>query len=160
MKIRRNRPLFFIDIAVPRDLDPTLNDIDNVFLYDIDDLSQIVDMNRTEREQEAIKAKRIVDEETLKFTKWQQNLTITPTITALRQQADAICEQELARTLSKLELGEQDRKKVEKLASAIVGKLLHNPMRYLKSESCRQGDESKIDMVRMLFGLEDDNNRD
>lgn len=160
MKIRRNRPLFFIDIAVPRDLDPALNDIDNVFLYDIDDLSQIVEMNRAEREQEAIKAQRIVDEETLKFSKWQQNLTITPTITALRKKADEICAQELARTLAKLDLGEQDQKKVEKLASAIAAKILHNPMRYLKSDSCRQGDEMKIDMVRTLFGLEEDNGGD
>jgi glutamyl-tRNA reductase len=160
MKIRRNRPLFYIDIAVPRDLDPTLNDIDNVFLYDIDDLSQIVDMNRAEREQEAIRAQRIVEEETLKFSRWQQNLTVTPTITALRQKADRICDQELARTLAKLDLDDTDQRKVEKLASAIAAKILHDPLRYLKSDACPKGEELKIDMVRTLFGLEDDSSRD
>lgn len=156
MRVRRNRPLFFIDIAVPRDLDPTLNEIDNVFLYDIDDLSQIVEMNRAEREQEAVKARRIVDEETLKFSRWQQSLTIKPTITALRRKADGICERELSKTLPKLNLSEEDRLKVEKLASAISAKLLHDPLNYLKSESCKQGDDAvKTEMVRSVFGLDD-----
>jgi glutamyl-tRNA reductase len=157
MRTRRNRPLFFIDIAVPRDLDPALNDIDNVFLYDIDDLSQVVEMNRAEREKEAVKAQRIVEEETLKFGRWQQNMTVTPTITAMRRKADDICQQELSKTLSKLELDDNDRKKVEKLALAISAKLLHDPLIYLKSESCRGGDDAKVDIIRTIFGLEDDN---
>ncbi len=157
MRSRRNRPLFFIDIAVPRDLDPALNDIDNVFLYDIDDLSQVVEGNRAEREKEAIKARRIIDEETLKFCRWQEELAVTPTIAALRRKADDICRRELARTLPKLQLSEADRQKVEKLAQAISAKMLHDPLRFLKSESCRQGDDAKIDMVRTVFGLQDDN---
>lgn len=156
MRTRRNRPLFFIDIAVPRDLDPALNDIDNVFLYDIDDLSQVVEMNRAEREKEAVKAHRIVEEETLKFGRWQQNMTVTPTITAMRRKADDICQQELSKTLSKLELDDNDRKKVEKLALAISAKLLHDPLIYLKSESCRGADDAKVDIIRTIFGLEDD----
>lgn len=156
MRTRRNRPLFFIDIAVPRDLDPALNDIDNVFLYDIDDLSQVVEMNRAEREKEAVKAQRIVEEETLKFGRWQENMTVTPTITAMRRKADDICQQELSKTLSKLELDDNDRKKVEKLALAISAKLLHDPLIYLKSESCRGGDDAKVDIIRTIFGLEDD----
>jgi glutamyl-tRNA reductase len=156
MRTRRNRPLFFIDIAVPRDLDPALNDIENVFLYDIDDLSQVVEGNRAEREKEAIKARRIIDEETLKFCRWQEGLAVTPTIAALRRKADEICRQELARTLPKLQVSDSDRQKIEKLAQAITGKLLHHPLRFLKSESCRQGDEAKIDMVRTVFGLEGD----
>jgi len=156
MRARRNRPLFFIDIAVPRDLDPTLNELDNVFLYDIDDLSQIVEMNRGEREQEAVKAQRIVDEETVKFSRWQQSLTIKPTITALRQKADEICRQELSRTLPKLDLNEDDRRKVEKLASVISAKMLHHPLCYLKSDSCKHSDDIKIDTLRTVFGLDDD----
>ncbi len=156
MKVRRNRPLFFIDIAVPRDLDPELNEIDNVFLYDIDDLSQVVEMNRSEREKEAVKAARIVEEETLKFTKWQDGLTITPTISALRAKADEICTSEVTKTLARMDLSDSDRQKVEKLAQAITAKMLHNPLRFLKSESCRKGDDSKIDMVRTVFGLEND----
>jgi len=156
MRARRNRPLFFIDIAVPRDLDPTLNDIDDVFLYDIDDLSQVVEMNRAERDREAVKAGRIVEEETLKFDRWQQNMTVTPTILAMRRKADDICRQELAKTLSKLELDDKDQKKVEKLASAISAKLLHDPLLYLKSDSCRGGNDARIDTIRTIFGLEDD----
>ncbi len=155
MKVRRNRPLFFIDIAVPRDLDPTLNEIDNVFLYDIDDLSQIVEMNRAEREQEAVKAQRIVDEETLKFSRWLQSLTVIPTIAALRLKADEICRQELSRTLPKLNLSDDDRQKVEKLAAAITAKMLYHPLCYLKSDSCKYGDDRKTDMVRTVFGLDE-----
>ncbi len=155
MKVRRNKPLFFIDIAVPRDLDPTLNEIDNVFLYDIDDLSQIVEMNRAEREQEAVKAQRIVDEETVKFSRWLQSLTITPTIAALHRKADDICRQELSRTLAKLDLGDDDRQKVEKLAAAIAAKMLYHPLCYLKSDSCKHGDDLKTDMVRTMFGLDE-----
>lgn len=156
MKLRRNRPLFFIDIAVPRDLDPQLNEIDNVFLYDIDDLSQVVEMNRSEREKEAVKAERIVEEETLKFSKWQDGLTITPTISALRKKADTICTSEVSKTLARMDLSKSDRQKIEKLAQSITAKMLHDPLRFLKSESCRKGEDSKIDMVRTVFGLEND----
>jgi len=156
MKVRKNRPLFFIDIAVPRDLDPELNEIENVFLYDIDDLSQVVQMNRSEREKEAVKAERIVEEETLKFAQWQDGLTITPTISALRKKADRICSSEVSRTLARMNLSDSERQKVEKLAQSITAKMLHDPLQFLKSESCRKGDDSKIDMVRTVFGLEND----
>jgi glutamyl-tRNA reductase len=156
MKVRKNRPLFFIDIAVPRDLDPELNEIENVFLYDIDDLSQVVQMNRSEREKEAVKAERIVEEETLKFAQWQDGLTITPTISALRKKADRICSSEVSRTLARMDLSDSERQKVEKLAQSITAKMLHDPLQFLKSESCRKGDDSKIDMVRTVFGLEND----
>ncbi len=160
MRSRRNRPLFFIDIAVPRDLDPGLNEIENVFLYDIDDLSQVVEGNRAEREKEALKAYRIIEEETLKFCRWQAGLAVTPTITALRRKADEICRQELAKTLPKLQVSEDERQKIERLAQAITSKMLHDPLRFLKNESCRKGDDVKIDMVRTIFGLEDDASHD
>ena len=80
MRERRNRPLFFIDIAVPRDLDPAINDLDNVYLYDIDDLHNVVEMNKSERDKEAVRAQRIVAEEKLKFGKWLANMESTPTI--------------------------------------------------------------------------------
>ena len=113
-------------------------------------------MNRSEREKEAVKAERIVEEETLKFTKWQDGLTITPTISALRKKADTICSSEVSKTLAKMDLSESDRQKVEKLAHAITAKMLYDPLRFLKSESCRKGEDSKIDMVRTVFGLEND----
>lgn len=156
MRSRRNRPLFFIDIAVPRDLDPTLNEIDGVFLYDIDDLSQVVEMNRAERQKEAVKARRIVEEETLKFIRWQQNMAMTPTIAAMRRKADDICRRELARTLPKLDLSEDDRSRVEKMALAISAKLLHHPLQYLKGQSSHLSDDARVNILASVFGLEAD----
>lgn len=156
MKIRRNRPLFFIDIAVPRDLDPALNELDNVYLYDIDDLSSVVEMNRSEREKEAVKAARIVDEETLKFQHWWDGMSLTPTILALRQKADDICRNELEKTLHKMpELSDSQRQALAKMVAAVSAKLLHDPLQYLKSEACggRQSSEVKADIVRNVFGL-------
>jgi len=156
MRSRMNKPLFFIDIAVPRDLDPGLNDIENVYLYDIDDLSSVVEMNRAERDKEAVKASRIVDEESLKFETYYQGLAVTPTILELRQKVEAIGEQELAKTLSKLsDLSDSDRKHIEKMISAINNKVLHNPLMYLKADSCmgRDNRDKKVATIRELFGL-------
>jgi glutamyl-tRNA reductase len=159
MRARRNKPLFFIDIAVPRDLDPGLNELENVYLYDIDDLSSVVEMNRSERDREAVKATRIVDEATLTFQRWMEGMAITPTIQALRQKADGICRMELDKTLPRLpSLSEQEKKTLETMLSAITSKLLHDPLTYLKSESCsgRETIEMKLNMVRTIFGLGED----
>ena len=99
MPRRRNRPLFLIDIAVPRDLDPEINTLDNVYLYDIDDLNDVVEMNREQRDKEAIKARRIVEEETLKFMRWLDGMEVTPTIVELQATAESICRAELDKTL-------------------------------------------------------------
>lgn len=160
MRARMNRPLFFIDIAVPRDLDPALNELENVYLYDIDDLSSVVEINKSERDKEAVKATRIVDEETLKFGRWFQGLAVTPTIQALKQKVDGIGQAELERTLSKLpEMSAADQESLCKMVTAITSKILHDPLRYLKSESCAGRDNSdlKVTTVRELFGLTKDN---
>ena len=155
MRNRRNKPLFFIDIAVPRDLDPALNDLDNVYLYDIDDLNNVVELNKAERDKEAVKASRIVDEEALKFGDWLGGLAITPTIAALRAKGNKISQMELERTLPRLKnLTPKEQKSIEKMASAIVSKLLHDPVIYLKSESCKDQSEMKVDIFRSLFDLE------
>ncbi len=155
MRNRLNKPLFFIDIAVPRDLDPALNDLDNVYLYDIDDLNNVVELNKAERDKEAVKAKRIVDEEALKFKDWLAGLAITPTISALREKGNQVCAMELERTLPRLSnLSEKERKSVEKMAAAIVSRLLHDPVIFLKSESCKDQSELKVDLFRSVFGLE------
>jgi len=156
MRIRRNRPLFFIDIAVPRDLDPGLNDLENVYLYDIDDLSQVVEMNRSERDREAQKAARIVEEETIKFQRWQEGMALTPTILELRGKAESICRQELEKTLARLpELSDRERRSLEKMVSAISAKILHDPLQYLKNDSCGGRDHTrvKVETVRNVFGL-------
>lgn len=159
MRSRRNKPLFFIDIAVPRDLDPQLNELDNVYLYDIDDLSSVVEMNRSERDREAVKAGRIVDEVTLTFQKWVEGMSVVPTIQALNKKVSNICRLELERTLPRLQsLTEQEKKGLEMMTAAITARILHDPLSYLKGESCggRDSSEVKIDTVRTLFGLGDD----
>lgn len=156
MRARMNRPLFFIDIAVPRDLDPQLNELDNVYLYDIDDLSSVVEDNKSERDKEAVKATRIVDEETLKFENWFAGLAVTPTIQALRAKVDEIGRLELAKTLGKMpNMPDSERKSMEKMVAAITAKILHDPLMYLKGDSCagRDNNDLKVTTVRELFGL-------
>jgi glutamyl-tRNA reductase len=156
MRARRNEPIFFIDIAVPRDLDPELNDLDNVYLYDIDDLQNVVEVNKSERDKEAIKARRIVDEEALQFQAWLDGLAVVPTIAALRKKADDICQGELERTLCRLHLSPDEQKIVEKMALSISSKLLHDPVTYLKEESCRDQNTIKVEMIRAAFGLSEE----
>jgi len=161
MRIRRNKPLFFIDIAVPRDLDPQLIDLDNVYLYDIDDLATVVEMNKSERDKEAVKAARIVDEETLKFKRWYQGMAVVPTIRDLRMKVDAIARLELERSLARMgHLNGKDRKILEKMVGSISSRVLHDPLIYLKSDSCtgRDNSDMKVDVIRSLFGLDDDDN--
>jgi glutamyl-tRNA reductase len=155
MRQRKNRPLFLIDIAVPRDLDPELNDLDNVYLYDIDDLKNVVDVNKAEREKEALRAEGIVAEEVVKFGQWLEGMEIAPTITAIRQKANGIREAEVAKTLSTLKsLSESERRSVEMLANALVNKLLHEPMIFLKNSAPHDNPALKLAIVRQLFGLD------
>ncbi|MCI5148858.1 MAG: glutamyl-tRNA reductase [Candidatus Electrothrix sp. MAN1_4] len=154
MPRRRNRPLFFIDIAVPRDLDPEINTLDNIYLYDIDDLNNVVELNREQREKEALKACRIVEEETLKFQRWLAGMEVRPTIVDLRAAAESICQVELAKTLPRLNgISSKERKSIERMASSIVGKMLHHPMQYLKADHACVDQAERIMQVRTLFHL-------
>ncbi|MCF6185992.1 MAG: glutamyl-tRNA reductase [Desulfobulbaceae bacterium] len=155
MRRRRNQPLFFIDIAVPRDLDPAINELDNIYLYDIDDLNNVVEMNKSERDKEAVKAARIVDEETYKFSSWLENMEVTPTIIELRTLADQISKKELARTLGRLDsLSPKEKKSIEKMATSIASKMLHHPLLYLKSDHHCVDQQERIGVVRSLFNLD------
>lgn len=155
MRQRKNRPLFLIDIAVPRDLDPEINDFDNVYLFDIDDLQNVIEVNKSERQKEADKAERIVTEETLKFMQWLENFEVTPTIVAIREKADAIRTAELAKTLSQLkDLSPKEIKSIEILTTSLVNKLLHDPLNFLKSNGASDEKEMKLDLTRKIFGLD------
>lgn len=158
MRQRHNRPIFLIDIAVPRDLDPGLNDLDNIYLYDIDDLQQVVEGNRQERRKEADRAERIVAEETIKFLQWLENMELAPTITELRRRADLLREAELQRTLAVLaDLSPEQRKAVTMMGTALVNKLLHHPMLFLKNSGPAETRRHNLLLVRKIFGLDHEN---
>jgi len=155
MRRRMESPLFLIDIAVPRDLDPGLNDIDNVYLYDIDNLKDVVDVNKEERKKEAGKASMIVEEETDKFLQWLESMELTPTIKDLRRKIDMIRKAEVEKTMGSLgELSKKQRKSVEAMANAMANKMLHNPLMFLKSESNALDKRQKIDLIRKIFDLD------
>jgi glutamyl-tRNA reductase len=155
MRARRNRPLFFIDIAVPRDIDPEVNRIDNVYLYNIDDLQGIVEMNRAERLKEATRAEHIIAAEALKFDGWLRTLEVVPTIVSLREKAERVREAEVRKTLSQLEsLSDKEVEAIEVLTQSVVKKLLHDPILFLKRTSNRARKDYYLDVARKLFHLD------
>jgi glutamyl-tRNA reductase len=157
MRSRKNRPLFFIDIAVPRDIDPEVNRIDNVYLYNIDDLQGIVDINRTERLKEAAQAEHIIAAEALKFDGWMRTLEVVPTIVSLREKSEQIRETELRKTLGQLDsLSEAEIEAIEVLTRSVVKKLLHDPILFLKRTSNRSRKDFYLDIARKLFHLDED----
>lgn len=154
---RMNRPIFLIDISVPRNIDPAVNRIDNVFLYDIDDLQLIVDANLEGRQKEALKAEEIVSDELQAFNKWLKSLEVVPTITALRDKAEEIRRLETNKLISKLNrLSPEQREVVDGLIAAIINKLLHAPLVALKDEARSKNGPLYVEAVRRLFNLDKD----
>ena len=153
---RKNRPIFMIDISVPRNIDPDVRNIDNVFLYDIDDLENRVEENREERLREATKAERMVEAEVGVIRRWLNSLEATPTIVALRHRAEEIKRAELDKTLGRLaNLSAQERGLVESLASGIVNKMLHGTLTTLKTEADSHVGTLFIEAARRFHQLED-----
>lgn len=156
IKARRYKPMFLIDIAVPRDIDPLANKLDGIYLYDVDDLQGVVQANLKERGKEAAKAEKIIDGEIQQFQKWMSTLEVKPTIVALRQQLDQVRRAELEKTFSNLDsLGKKERKAVEAMTNAIVNKILHHPTNILKQSQNGSDGDLYIDAVRTLFDLPD-----
>ncbi|MDA8079838.1 MAG: glutamyl-tRNA reductase [Nitrospiraceae bacterium] len=152
MKERRQRPVFIIDISVPRNIDPEINKIDNVYLYSVDDLQEVVDTNVHGRKLEAEKAEMIIAEEMEKFDRWMASLDSVPTIVALRQKAEDIRREELERLRSRLPgLDAEQMKAVEYLATAIINKLIHPPTVALKEDS--EDRDELIAMIKKLYGI-------
>ena len=151
---RKNRPIFLIDITVPRNIDPAVKDVDNAFIFDIDDLKAHVGHNQDERLKEASTAEKLVKEEVQSMVAWVRGLEATPTIVALRQKAEDIKNTELEKAFHRLgDLSEKDRGAIEGLASAIVNKLLHGPLVTLKSEAQSQNGFAFIEAARRFFEL-------
>ena len=157
MRSRRNRPLFFIDIAVPRDIDPEVNRIENVYLYNIDDLQGIVDLNRADRFREAGRAEHIISAEALKFESWLRTLEVVPTIVALREKAEQIRQGELKKTFGHLDPLQEDlAKSLQVVTQSIVNKVLHDPILFLKRTSSKARKEFYLDTARKMFNLDAD----
>ncbi len=155
MRRRRQRPLFMIDIGVPRDLDPRINDLDNVYLYNIDDLTEVVEENRERRQEAAVQAERLVAAETLKFMDWVKTLEVYPTIISLREKAQGICQAELKKTLAHLgPLTVEQEQALEVLTESITNKLLHDPIVFLKGNHHRKRGQAQLALVRRLFNLD------
>ncbi len=155
LKRRQNRLLFIIDIAVPRDVDPQVGKMDNVYLYNIDDLQEIADENMAIRKEEAARGEEIVGVETEEFLAWFDTLTVVPTIVSLREKAEAIVAGELERAEGWLRnLRPEDREEAALLARAIVNKLLHDPMTSLKEETRAGAARAYVAALRRLFRLD------
>jgi len=151
---RKQKPMFLIDIAVPRDIDPRVNDLGNVYLYDVDDLQEVVQSNLKERQKEAHKAEGIVEQEIGQFHRWLENLDVKPTIIALRSKLDEIRNQEVSKTFNNLkDLTDKQRKSIEAMSNALINKVMHKPIAILKNGQGENGGEDYVDAVRALFDL-------
>ncbi|MFT6406915.1 MAG: glutamyl-tRNA reductase [Arenicella sp.] len=150
LKERRNKPVLVVDLAVPRDVEKEVGDLSNVYLYTVDDLQQVVSDNLESRRHAAIEAEKIIDEQTLQFMHWFQNLQSIPTIRQLRDRTSSITENELLNAKKRLKAGEDPSVVLEHFAYALSQKFMHHP-----TESLRQKhDEALLSATRELFGLD------
>jgi len=153
---RKNKPIFFIDIAVPRDIEPDINDLENIYLYDIDDLHVVVSANMKEREKEADNAMNFISQEVTKFNNWVGTLDAVPTIVEIRKKAENIRMQEIEKTLKKISyLSEDDKKLLRQMSSSIVSKILHKPTIKLKQKTQSEDGHVYLKAIRHLFHLDD-----
>ena len=158
---RKQRPIFFIDIADPRDIEPKVGDIENVYLYNIDDLQKVANDNIKDREKEAQKAETIVQDEVVKFVNWYHSLEVTPTIIALREKFEAIRNRELGKILSLYpNLTEKEKQSLEAMTSAIINKILHGPLTLLKQTDEETMADLYLDTLRTLFQLPEKSDRE
>ncbi len=156
---RGARPLFLIDIGVPRNIDPAVHEIDDAYLYDLDDLQDVVAENEEERRRESERAERIIFEEREHFDGWMVTLQAVPTIRDLRTHVEEIRRAELDRYAGRLGFDDDQREAVERLTRGIVNKIMHAPISRLRDETNREVGLARLDEARSLFGLdgEDEN---
>ena len=151
---RRNSPMFFIDIAVPRDMDPRINDIDNAYLYDIDDIQGVVDANKKEREKEVVAADLIIEGEITQFHKWLKTLDVTPTIVSLREKLQQIRASELEKLSAVSDLSGVQMSAIEKVTASMINKILHMPISNLKKLADTAEGDLYVDAVRKLYNID------
>lgn len=157
MKRRKQKPLFFIDIAVPRDVEPSVNGIENVYLYDIDDLKELSQKHLSDRLSESEKARAIIDEEVKKFTAWLKQLDKSPMISDIYDKVEEIRKGELKKILQKHQgIDEETVKSMELLSKSIVNKLVHPHVVMIKEN----GSPVILELMKKLFNLEDENEKD
>ncbi|HAZ63937.1 MAG TPA: glutamyl-tRNA reductase [Armatimonadetes bacterium] len=152
---RRGRPLFIVDIAVPRDVEAAVAELDDVYLFDIDDLNGVCDRYRAERAREAQAVAHLVEAEAVRFGAWLQARAVTPLVTELRERHEALCEQELERGLRRLtDLTPAQRQQVERMMRDYTHKVLHGPVTGLRELAAERGaGRDWTGLVRRLFGL-------
>jgi len=155
MQARSNHPLVIIDIAVPRDVEPQVGQINDVFLYDIDDFTHLSELNRKQRETEIKKAMEIIEVEVKRFTTWWQAMEVKPVVSSLVRKAEDIRQTQLDMTLKKLRhLSAEEQQSLEAMTKAIVQKILHEPIQHLKTNAHKRDDY--IRLVNELFRLDKD----
>lgn len=159
LRERKQKAMFFLDIGDRRNFDPKINDLDNVYLYNIDDLKSVAEDNRLERSSEAEKAEEIVREEVASFVRWMDSLEQVPTITALRERFEEIRRREIEKSLGGglKGLSAQQRAALDDLTTAMINKLLHAPISQLKKNSVEDGDDATayVAALKRLFDLEE-----
>lgn len=154
MRARRFRNILFVDIAVPRDIDPAIAKFDNVFVYDVDDLKSVLDRNQKERAKEATRAEAIVAEELDGYARWSRSQEVVPVIKALRAQVASIVEEEIERSLGRFSGSPQAEKHLRAMGSAMTNKFLHPVMQALKSESASGEGSVSLEALVQLFDLD------
>src|SRR5437899_9322156 len=156
MSRRKNRPMFFIDIAVPRDVDPEMNKLDGIFVYDIDDLQQAVASHVADRKKEAERAEAIVNSEVERFQARLQTLDVVPTIVSLQDHLETIRQAEIDRVRGRLgPMSPEQELAIETLTRGIVSKIMHTPISTLKTAAREPEATTVIDIVRRLFNLQE-----
>ena len=156
LKRRSNKPMFIIDIALPRDVEASVNELDNIYLYDIDNLEGVAEQNMEARRNELDRCYEIVDAGVEQFTRWMQSLIAEPTIVSLSKELHDVRERELNKTLDQMEhLSEKDREEIEYLTKRIVNNILQKPMTQIKQEVHHPDHVGVLQVVRRIFGLKE-----
>jgi len=148
----RKDPLFIIDISVPRNVEESVNELEGVYLYNIDDLKQVVNSNLEERKMEAQRAEFIIDEEVEKFVKWLNTLKVSPVISSVRDYADKLRQQQLEKLFKQMPyLNEKERETIDLAMRSLINKLLHRPTMYIKDKAAKEGNTEVVKIFEDMF---------